>query len=125
MLLSFDRDCEALLLSMPADSPTGGNLAATRTVRLALGHTRDVSVIDGDVKVLEIGASPERADRFAARTGFDPRLLSTPYAGSTSARVASVPGARRTSWTDASLCATAAGLTPADEGERGASMREP
>ena len=64
----------------PTDSPTGRNLAATRTVRLGLGHTRDVSMIDGEVEVLEIDALPqERGDRFAARTGFDPRALATPY----------------------------------------------
>ena len=40
--LSFDWDGEALLVATPTDSPTGRNLAATRTVRLALGHTRDV-----------------------------------------------------------------------------------
>ncbi|MGC5014150.1 pyridoxamine 5'-phosphate oxidase family protein [Streptosporangium sp. DT93] len=78
--LSFDWDGEALLLSTSAGSPTGRNLAATRTVRLGLGHTRDVSMIEGDVEVLEIDALPrERGDRFAARTGFDPRAASTPY----------------------------------------------
>ncbi|ADG89055.1 pyridoxamine 5'-phosphate oxidase family protein [Thermobispora bispora] len=72
--LSFDWDGETLLLATPAHSPTGRNLAATRTVRLGLGHTRDVTVIDGDVEVLEMDALPkERGDRFAARTGFDPR----------------------------------------------------
>jgi hypothetical protein len=78
--LSFDWDGEALLLATPADSPTGRNLAATRTVRLALGHTRDVSMIEGDVDVLEIDTLPEqRGDRFAARTGFDPRTPATRY----------------------------------------------
>ena len=78
--LSFDWDGEVLLLATPADSPTGRNLAATGTVRLALGHTRDVSMIDGDVEVLEIDALPqERGDRFAARTGFDPRAETTRY----------------------------------------------
>jgi hypothetical protein len=78
--LSFDWDGEALLMATPADSPTGGNLAATRSVRLGLGHTRDVSMIEGDVEVLGIDALPgERGDRFAARTGFDPRALATPY----------------------------------------------
>ncbi|MFF0572739.1 pyridoxamine 5'-phosphate oxidase family protein [Streptosporangium saharense] len=78
--LSFDWDGEALLLSTPADSPTGRNLTATRVVRLALGHTRDVSMIEGEVEVLEIDAlPPERADRFAERTGFDPRESATPY----------------------------------------------
>jgi hypothetical protein len=62
------------------ESPTGRNLAATRTVRLGLGHTRDVTMIDGEVEVLEIDALPqERGDRFVARTGFDPRKLGTPY----------------------------------------------
>jgi hypothetical protein len=78
--LSFDWDGEALLLATPRDSPTGRNLAATRRVRLGLGHPRDVSMIEGDVEVLEIDALPrERGDRFAARTGFDPRALATPY----------------------------------------------
>jgi hypothetical protein len=42
--LSFDWDGEALLVATPTDSPTGRNLAATRTVRLRLGQTRDVSI---------------------------------------------------------------------------------
>jgi Pyridoxamine 5'-phosphate oxidase len=78
--LSFDWDGEALLLATPTDSPTGRNLAATRTVRLALGHTRDVSMIEGEVEVLEIdGLSQQWGDRFVARAGFDPRALATPY----------------------------------------------
>jgi Pyridoxamine 5'-phosphate oxidase len=78
--LSFDWDGEALLLATPADSPTGRNLAAARTVRLGLGHTRDVSMIDGDVEVLEIDALPQQpGDRFAARAGFDPRAQDTQY----------------------------------------------
>ena len=78
--LSFDWEDEALLVATPTDSPTGRNLAATRTVRLGLGHTRDVSMIDGEVEVLEIDALPQqRGDRFAARTGFDPRAPATPY----------------------------------------------
>ena len=67
-------------MATPTDSPTGRNLAATRAVRLGLGHTRDVSMIEGVVEVLEIDALPqERGDRFVARTGFDPRALATPY----------------------------------------------
>jgi Pyridoxamine 5'-phosphate oxidase len=78
--LSFDWDGDALLLATPRDSPTGRNLAATRVVRLGLGSTRDVSMVDGDVEVIELDALPqELADRFAARTEFDPRTLTTPY----------------------------------------------
>jgi hypothetical protein len=57
--LSFDWDGETLLVATPTDSPTGRNLAATRAVRLGLGHTRDVSMIDGEVEVLEIDALPQ------------------------------------------------------------------
>ena len=78
--LSFDWDGEALLMATPADSPTGRNLAATRAVRLGLGDTRDVSMIDGDVEVVELDALPQdQAERFAARSGFDPRDEPTPY----------------------------------------------
>ena len=78
--LSFDWDGETLLLATPAGSPTGRNLAANRTVRLGLGLTRDVSVVEGAVEVLDLDALPrERGDRFAERTGFDPRTLNTPY----------------------------------------------
>ena len=78
--LSFDWDGEALLVATPTNSPTGRNLAATRAVRLGLGQTRDVSMIEGDVEFLEIDAlSQQRGDRFAERTGFDPRALTTSY----------------------------------------------
>jgi hypothetical protein len=67
-------------MATPTDSPTGRNLAANRTVRLGLGHTREVSMIEGEVQVLEIEARPqERGDRFDAGTGLDPRALATPY----------------------------------------------
>jgi hypothetical protein len=78
--LSFDWDGEALLMATPATSPTGRNLAAGRTVRLGLGDTRDVTMIEGDVEVLELDGLPrEQGDRFATRTGFDPRTLGAPY----------------------------------------------
>ncbi|MEU4241775.1 pyridoxamine 5'-phosphate oxidase family protein [Actinoplanes sp. NPDC026619] len=74
--LSFEWDGQTLLLATSAISPTGRNLDKG-AVRLGLGDVRDVAMIDGDVEVLEMGALPrERGDRFAARTGFDPRGLS-------------------------------------------------
>ncbi|MEV6820500.1 pyridoxamine 5'-phosphate oxidase family protein [Nocardiopsis dassonvillei] len=78
--LSFDWDGESLLMSTAADSPTGRNLAATRAVRLGLGGTRDVTMVEGRVEVLGMDAlTRERGDRFAERTGFDPRALAAPY----------------------------------------------
>ena len=59
--LSFDWDGEALLVATPTASPTGRNLAATGVARLALGPTRDVSMIEGDVEVIEIDALPPGA----------------------------------------------------------------
>jgi nitroimidazol reductase NimA-like FMN-containing flavoprotein (pyridoxamine 5'-phosphate oxidase superfamily) len=78
--LSFDWDGETLLIATGAESPTGRNLAANRTVRLGLGLVRDVVMIDGDVEVLEMDALPRAAgDRFANRSGFDPRTLTSRY----------------------------------------------
>jgi hypothetical protein len=78
--LSSDWDGEALLVATPTASPTGRNLAATRAARLALGDTRDVAMIDGQVNVVAIDALAEQhAERFAQRSGFDPRALATPY----------------------------------------------
>lgn len=78
--LSFLWDGAALLLATPAASPTGRNLVATGRVRLALGLTRDVVVIDGTAEALEDSdINADVADAFATRTGFDPRALTTTY----------------------------------------------
>ena len=71
---------ESWRLAPPADSPTGRNLRATGRVRLGLGPTRDVTMIEGTVvTVTQAELGEEEGDRFAAGTGFDPRGLTTPY----------------------------------------------
>ncbi|MFI0508819.1 nitroimidazol reductase NimA-like FMN-containing flavoprotein (pyridoxamine 5'-phosphate oxidase superfamily) [Streptomyces canus] len=78
--LSFLWDGSDLLLATPAASPTGRNLKATGRARLGLGPTRDVVMIEGTVEtVTQAELSQEEGDRFAERTGFDPRGLTTPY----------------------------------------------
>jgi general stress protein 26 len=78
--LSFDWDGETLLLATSWDSRTVRNLTVTGALRLGLGPTRDVVMIDGDVELLELDALPlERGDRFVASAGFDPRPLTGPY----------------------------------------------
>lgn len=78
--LSFLWDGSAVLLATPAGSPTGRNLKATGRVRLGLGPTRDVVMIEGAVDtVTQAELTEEEGDRFAERTGFDPRRLTTPY----------------------------------------------
>lgn len=78
--LSFDWDGASVLLSTSAASPTGRSLAAAGGVRLGFGGTRDVVMVDGDVEVIEAADLPsDEGDRFAARTGFDPRSLRSRY----------------------------------------------
>ncbi|MGW5201792.1 pyridoxamine 5'-phosphate oxidase family protein [Streptomyces spiralis] len=78
--LSYLWDGTAIIVSTPRDSVTGRNLLADGRVRLGLGPTRDVVIVDGDaepVDVSELGAGT--GDAFAAKTGFDPRKLDEPY----------------------------------------------
>ena len=78
--LSFLWDGAALFVSTPTASPTGRNLRAAGRVRLGIGETRDVVLIEGIVQVLETAQiTTELGDAFAEKTGFDPRELSTPY----------------------------------------------
>jgi hypothetical protein len=79
--LSFLWDGETLLFATPAASPTGRNLVATGTARIGIGPTRDLVLIDGAVRdVVAANEIPgEIGDRFADRTGFDPRSLATAY----------------------------------------------
>ena len=73
--LSFLWDGTALLIATVASSPTARNLTVGRPVRLALGLTRDVIMIDATVAE----ATPDKeipaevGDGFAAKSGFDPR----------------------------------------------------
>ncbi|MFE0653138.1 pyridoxamine 5'-phosphate oxidase family protein [Streptomyces sp. NPDC059534] len=78
--LSYLWDGAAFLVSTPRASVTGRNLLADARVRLGLGPTRDVVIVDGvaePVDVAELGQ--EAGDAFAAKTGFDPRELDQPY----------------------------------------------
>lgn len=78
--LSFRWDGETLLLSTAADSPAGRNMQATKEVRLGLGLTRDVILIEGSIDVLEIAdLTTAEADAFAVKAGFDPRKSSGHY----------------------------------------------
>lgn len=78
--LSFLWDGSALLVATPASSPTSRNLQATGKVRLGIGPTRDLVIIEGDARALAAGElAPEVADEFSTKTGFDPRQLSSTY----------------------------------------------
>ena len=78
--LSFLWDGATLLFATPAASPTGRNLRTTGRVRLGIGPTRDVVLMEGSVKTLEPAELPDGVgDAFAEKTGFDPRQLTTAY----------------------------------------------
>jgi hypothetical protein len=79
--LSFLWDGATVLISTPATSPTSRNLRATGRVRLGIGPTRDLVLIEGAVQTETAAAEipAETGDAFAAKTGFDPREL-TGYA---------------------------------------------
>lgn len=78
--LSFIWDGSTLLIATPSTSPTSRNLQATGRVRLGIGLTRDVVLIEGTVHALSMREiSDEVGDAFAAKTGFDPRKLTTTY----------------------------------------------
>lgn len=74
--LSFLWDGIDLLISTPASSPTGRNLQATGKVRLGIGPTRDVVLVEGTVHALPADELPTGiGDEFATKTGFDPRQI--------------------------------------------------
>lgn len=80
MPLSFDWDGTSLLLATGERSIAGRGLASGAGVRIGLGATRDVVMVDGLVEAVPTAVlDPAEADRFAQRTGFDPRETSGSY----------------------------------------------
>jgi hypothetical protein len=78
--LSFLWDGVTLLIATATASPTARNLLATGQARLGVGLVRDVVLIDGTAEAVPASEIPgELGDAFAAKTGFDPRELSSPY----------------------------------------------
>jgi pyridoxamine 5'-phosphate oxidase-like protein len=74
--LSFLWDGESLLFATVADSPTGRNLRENPAVRVGVGPTRDLLMVDGAAETVEATELAEATgDAFAGKTGFDPRRL--------------------------------------------------
>ncbi len=74
MPLSFLWHDDALLIATEDASPTARNLRSGGQVRVAVGPTRDVVLVEASVSVLD-GLDEATGDSFAAKTGFDPRQL--------------------------------------------------
>lgn len=70
--LSFHWTGRALLMATSRRSPTHRNLAAGGAARVALGHTRDVVMVDGEADLPE-RLPEDHADAVASACGLDPR----------------------------------------------------
>ena len=65
-----------MLIATPSSSPTSRNLQASGKVRLGIGPTRDLILIEGTVHAVAARELRDAVgDAFAVKTGFDPRTL--------------------------------------------------
>jgi hypothetical protein len=78
--LSLAWDGARVIVATPAGSRTARNAAASRELRLALGTSRDVTMIDAVADVMPCGEAPDSiADSYVSRTGWDPRDEDVPH----------------------------------------------
>jgi hypothetical protein len=78
--LSYLWDGATFLVATARASLTARNLLADGRVRLSLGPTRDVVVVDGVAEPVDIAdLDSGTGDAFATKTGFDPRELDETY----------------------------------------------
>src|SRR5262252_10046950 len=73
---------ECVVVAAPAQQQTARNIAEHGKARLALGHTRDVVIIDAVLdRLIGVEDIPaEFAERFAAQADWDPRQAGAAYA---------------------------------------------
>ncbi|MFE5752710.1 pyridoxamine 5'-phosphate oxidase family protein [Streptomyces massasporeus] len=72
---------EAVWLCTRLTNPTGRNLRDGGRARLALGDTRDVVLVDGEVRTHPMREVPSAAaEAFRVKTGWDPREDHASYA---------------------------------------------
>ena len=78
--LSLAWDGAHVILATPANSPTARNATASGQMRLALGTSRDVTIIEAAAEVVPCAEAPGPIARcYAERTGWDPRHEDVPH----------------------------------------------
>lgn len=76
--LSFFWNEESIFVATVKTNPTAQNIVDTGRARVALGHTRDVTLIEARAKQLENDElKPEYGDAYFAKCGWDPRKAET------------------------------------------------
>jgi hypothetical protein len=78
--LAWIDDC--VVVAAPAQQQTARNIVEQGKARLALGPTRDVVIIDADLRAaINVNEAPaDFAERYAAQAGWDPRQEGADYA---------------------------------------------
>jgi hypothetical protein len=65
---------ERVVIAVEGSSLTGSNLSASGKARLAVGHTRDVVMIDAVVeRIVDVGADDALSAAYVAQADWDPR----------------------------------------------------
>jgi hypothetical protein len=78
--LSLAWDGTRVIMATPAASRTARNAAASGVVRLALGPSRDVTVIEAAAEVVPCADATDAVARcYAGRTGWDPSHEEEPH----------------------------------------------
>lgn len=77
--LSYYWNESTLTIATPGASRTAVNLLRAGWVRVALGPTRDVVIVEGTVELIPVGADTALEDAHAHATGFDPRTETEDY----------------------------------------------
>ncbi len=75
---------ERVVIALEAGSRTARNITESGVVRLGLGPTRDVVIVDAELEeaIPMARVAPDLSDRYAAQAGWDPRGAPTPAGGS-------------------------------------------
>ncbi len=73
-------DGKRIIIATLTESPTARNAAAAGRVRLALGDTRDVVIVDARAEVVPLAETPaDVVEAFVRRCQWDPRRGKEPY----------------------------------------------
>jgi hypothetical protein len=71
---------QQVVIAVESSSRTARNIEGSRTARLALGPTRDVVVIDAQLKQsVPVTAAQELAERYVQQADWDPRTAGDSY----------------------------------------------